>query len=177
MKMGRYVGGMNLAAYRSPFFKPYLDDSTHCCGWDAYRTLLGTDPPRKFGNLSTDRQMVGSLRASGIEVIPLTVCAATNRYEVFNLVLESHVLLISQMFRKNEGSWCVLHGGRIFHNCEDETSSFHMLEFINRPILTAYILWMKKWEEKRRQKADRQNSKYKKYEFIREYGNSFYNVF
>lgn len=176
--MGRYAGGINLASYRSPFFEPYLNGSTHCCGWDAYRTILGKNPPKNFGNLSTDRQMVGALRTSGIEVIPLTVCTVTNRLELFNLVLESHVLLISQMFRKNEGSWCVLHGGRIFHNCEDETNSFHMLEFINRPILTAYILWTKKWERKMRQKNKRQKSSFKKYGYIEKFiENPYFNIF
>ena len=153
MKKGRYAQRFSdLTAYRSPFFKPFLftagDDG--CCGWDAYITIVGEYPNGKFGKLMTDRNMVGSLRHVGLEVIPLSVCSVTNRPSLMNLVVEDHVLLISQMFRKNEGSWCVLHKGRIYHNRKDETEFFHPLEFINRPILSAYIIWKKEWALKQR---------------------------
>ena len=153
MKWGRYDNvKRNFVAYRSPFFVPYTGDSTYSCGLDAYRTLTWKDPPRYTSRLSTDRQMVSALRKDGIKVIPLTVCRVTNREILSNLILETHVVLISQMFKKNEGSWCVLYDGRIYHNCSDETDSFRMLEFINRPILSAYILWRKKWAVKPRNK-------------------------
>lgn len=92
--------------------------------------------------------MVDSLIEEGLDVIPLSVCSVTNRPNLGNLVTEKHVLLISQMFRKNEGSWCVLHKGKIYHNRKDETEFFHSLEFINRPILSAYVIWKKEWAGK-----------------------------
>lgn len=96
----------------------------------------------------TDRKMVDALKHTGLEVVPLSVCSVTNRPSLMNLVVEDHVLLISQMFRKNEGSWCVLHKGNIYHNRKNETAFFHPLEFINRPILSAYIVWKKEWAPK-----------------------------
>src|SRR5574343_507700 len=141
MKRGRYANCYSdLSAYRSPLFKPYLkvvrDDG--CCGWDAFITITGKYPKKKFGKLTTDKKMIDALVGEGLDVVPLSVCSVTNRPNLGNLVTEKHVLLISQMFRKNEGSWCVLHKGKIYHNRKDETEFFHPLEFINRPILSAY---------------------------------------
>jgi hypothetical protein len=155
MKKGRYANWYSdLEAYRSPFFEPFLDyrfsASPGCCGWDAFKTIVGHNPNRRFGKLTTDKLMVEALENSGIHVIPLSVCKVTNRPSLMNLVNEDHVVLISQMFRKDEGSWVILHGGKIFHNCKDETEYFHPLEFINRPILSAYIVWKEKWAPKQR---------------------------
>lgn len=149
MKEGRYVSRLtDYNTYRSSFFVPYQGVATHCCGWDAFRTIAWDSPPRKFGNLTMDNQMVGALKSSGITVIPLSVCSVTNRISLDNLITEKHVVLISQMFKRNEGSWCVLYDGKIYHNCEDETEFFHPLEFINRPILSAYLVWDRKWTRK-----------------------------
>lgn len=146
MKKGRYEKkSSDFSSYRSPFFKPTLNCQTHCCGWDAFRTITGEPPKSRFGNLTTDKHMVGALREKGVTVIPLTVSSVTNRPDLDNLVFENHVVLISQMFKKNEGSWCILYKRKIYHNCHNETEFFHMLEFLNRPILSAYILWKKEW--------------------------------
>jgi hypothetical protein len=149
MKRGRYCERYkDFDEYRSPFFKPADVRPSNSCGWDTFLLITGKYPIGKFGQLTTDKKMVMALEKEGVTVIPLSICSVTNRYDLRNLVSEEHVVLISQMFRKNEGSWCVLHNGEIYHNCTKETDFFHMLEFINRPILTAYILWKKDWSLK-----------------------------
>ncbi len=57
-----------------------------------------------------------------------------------------HVLLISQLFRREEGTWGVVFGDFYYHNFSAYDLS--TLSFLNKPILSAYLVAHPKWRIK-----------------------------
>ncbi len=54
-----------------------------------------------------------------------------------------HVLLVSQWFRPDEGTWGVVYGDFYYHNFEAYLLS--SLAFLNKPIMSAYLVIHPKW--------------------------------
>lgn len=54
-----------------------------------------------------------------------------------------HVLLISQLFRRGEGTWGVIFGDFYYHNFDAYALS--ALSFLNKPALSAYVVLHPKW--------------------------------
>jgi hypothetical protein len=54
-----------------------------------------------------------------------------------------HVLLVSQLFRRGEGTWGVVFEDFFYHNFQTHVLS--SLAFLNRPILSAYVVFHPKW--------------------------------
>ena len=155
LQRGRYTSkSINLERYIAPVFRPALFKtsafSSNSCGQNALAIVTGLKPssfPKK--EHYSDNLMVSILRKLGYTIIPLTVAMLTNNEDfLVNRIKKHHVLLVSQMMLKNEGSWCVTYGGVLFHNFEID--SVQPLEFINRPIMSAYIVFHTKWNRSRR---------------------------
>jgi hypothetical protein len=82
----------------------------------------------------------------------------THRYRAFRITPDimsrasssigpAHVLLISQLFRRGEGTWGVVFGDFYYHNFDAYALS--ALSFLNKPILSAYLVAHRKWRIKR----------------------------
>jgi hypothetical protein len=138
--------------YRVPFFQfnhnyGYRGQG---CGAGALSIITGHSPFHIHYNICkrnhfSDVKMVRYLRQEGYTVIPVTQCAVT-RLGGMNHIKPDHVLLVSQLMMKNEGSWIVVNNGKLAHNFDIVPLS--PLEFINRPILSAYIVFHPKWKVK-----------------------------
>ena len=123
----------------------------HCidsCGEHAVWTLthkgFSEEERQRYGWVLTRNQMVRLLRKRGLTVIPLSVCDVTNRRFAFdNPIKHRHVVLICQLMHRGEASWGILYGNKYCHNNFWEEPQ--VLEFVNRPIIAAYLVWHKTW--------------------------------
>jgi hypothetical protein len=59
-------------------------------------------------------------------------------------VRPDHVLLLSQLFRPGEGTWGVVFEDFYYHNFDAYALS--SLSFLNKPILSAYLIVHPKWQ-------------------------------
>lgn len=157
MQTGYYDGPLiDFSTYKSPKFKFNFDWKglffSYGCGANAISSITGETlrdiaEANHFQKHYSDRFMVNYLKKSGHTVIPLTLCAMTQGHTdhilIKNKISRYHVLLISQLFLENEASWIVAHKGKLVHNFDKHF--LYPLEFINRPILTAYVVHHKKW--------------------------------
>jgi len=57
-----------------------------------------------------------------------------------------HVILICQLYRRNEATWGVVHAGAYYHNFSIYLLS--TLSFLNKPIVSAYLVCHPKWRVK-----------------------------
>ena len=114
------------------------------CGACALALLTGAAPEviakKNRGAHYSDRFMVRFLRDRRFGVLQLTLCnlsAATPK------IGTAHVLLLSQLFRQNEGTWGVIFNWTYYHNFQ--SYSLDALSFLNKPILSAYLVVHPKW--------------------------------
>jgi hypothetical protein len=128
-------------------FKRHLDT----CWAHALFNLTGKyHKDDRYGFALPDSQMIAFLRRHHIVVRPLTVCntlsCSTNN--VANNLRNHHVILAKQLMFGNkeymEASWIILHNGILYHNSDAKPP--HPLEFLNRPIIKAWLLCHKKWK-------------------------------
>ena len=138
--------------YAVEWFAPtiFKKDMYACgCGRTALATIIGLNPelvPDGVGKHRhfSDKFMVGYLRRAGYKVIPCTQCDMTQRADVImNEITDDHVVLISQLMVKNEASWSVTYGGLAYHNFY--ITRLHGLDFLNKPLLSAYVVFHPKW--------------------------------
>jgi hypothetical protein len=147
---------VTLYSYRVSKFKFPSDDlvfKSGGCGANALSVLTRISPTvieranKNWGRSHyNDRFMVGFLRQKGYTVIPITkalVSQGKNPLDVGNRIRRDHVLLVSQLYLEDEASWVVLYDGNLMHNFQE--APIYPLEFINRPILTAYLIYHRKW--------------------------------
>ena len=155
MKVGFYSKHpKDYDSFEVPLFKfPNVNPFAHCggCGASALRNL-GCDPfevrllhgsSRKF----SDKFMVNFLRKKGYKVIPITQCLVSNTPNIRpsdNIIRHSHVVLMCQLYHKNEASWTVAYQGELMHN--NEVTELYPMEFVNRPILSAYMIFHPAWK-------------------------------
>lgn len=96
----------------------------------------------KFRNHYDDKFMVKMLKKEGYTVIPVTVANLTNTETTYSPLTSRHLLLVSQMLLKNEGTWAVIFGGEyICHNYQLDLLT--NLEFCNHPLISVYCLFKK----------------------------------
>jgi hypothetical protein len=129
-------------------FNPYLYTGSIRgrlgCGVTALALLTGIAPENisckdRCGH-HPDEFMVDFLRNAGYEVLELTLC---NLSTGSTLIDREHVILLSQLFRKNEATWGVIHNGWYYHNFT--IYSVETLSFLNKPILSAYLVLHPRW--------------------------------
>ena len=150
METGSYKGRrVDLSRHTTTRFNPYLFAGPFRaqlgCGACALALITGT-PPETIASGRRSRHysdgfMLAYLRQRGFRAIRLTLC---NISTATASVGSAHVLLLSQLFRKNEGTWVVLHAGTCYHNFTQY--SLEPLSFLNKPILSAYVLQHPGWQ-------------------------------
>lgn len=115
------------------------------CGATALSLLTGV-PPEVFsawnGRQShfADRFMCSVLHAGRFKVHRLELNVATEANSKIGL---RHVLLVSQLVLPQEGSWGVLHRQKFYHNFQIHPTN--VLTFLNKPILSAYLVCHQNW--------------------------------
>jgi hypothetical protein len=120
------------------------------CGPCAVSALTGISPDKiskinKDKDHFSDKLMIKFLESQKFQVIPLTVAELSNSMYVENNLTRNHLLLLSQMYTKNNASWTIiLNNEYIIHNFE--INKLFVDEFIQRPILTSYLLFKKSWK-------------------------------
>lgn len=146
MYKGTYTGRrVDFSNYAVSFFNPYFFTgevrSRLGCGPAALALLTGLPPELiNGGGHMPDAFVLRFLRARGYSVLPLTQCnvSASNQS-----IGANHVVLFSQLLRKNEGTWGVLFGEHYYHNFDEYAVS--SLSLLNNPILTAYLVAHPRW--------------------------------
>lgn len=139
---------MDFASYATSCFNPFLfsaADGLSGCGASALGLLTGI-PPANFAAKMPDKHypdefMLRSLRRLGFRVLRLTQCNLSHNTAG---VHARHVLLLSQLYRENEATWIVLFNGICYHNFD--VYSLEVLSFINKPLLSAYVVFHAKWQ-------------------------------
>ncbi len=124
-------------------FEPHLfiarERGHICCGASTLALLTGIPPERIAKKLNRwkhypDWVMLKFLRSHGFSLHRITSDLVINGGKITT----QHVVLISQLLRKGEGTWGVMFGGLFWHNFEMfEVSG---LSLLNQPMLTAYIV-------------------------------------
>lgn len=84
--------------------------------------------------------MTRFLRARNFQALRLTPSLLT---EAKSKIRADHVLLVSQLFRRGEGTWGVVFEDFYYHNFQGYVLS--SLAFLNKPILSAYVVFHPKW--------------------------------
>jgi hypothetical protein len=152
MEKGSYQGRhVNFNRYVAACFNPYLfahpTQALHGCGASALALLTGIAPATiakgRRGLHWPDACMLRFLHRHGFATIRLTQCNLTR--PPLNEVGPRHVLLISQLFALNEGTWIVIFNGRAYHNFEIYQQE--SLSFLNKPILSAYVVVKPEWRQ------------------------------
>jgi len=139
---------VDFASYAASFFNPYLFTGSFRgqlgCGTSALALLTGI-PPEHIAKSrrvihSSDKYMMRFLRAKGFHVLHLTQC---NLSQSSIDIGASHVVLMARLFQENEGTWLVIFNGICFHNFD--IYSLDKLSFLNKPILSAYLVFHPSW--------------------------------
>lgn len=149
MEVGRYTRHrVDFSKYSVAFFNPYLfagyRRSLCGCGAGALAALTGVAPEiiaaRNGSPHYADRFMRRFLRDRGFAVVPLTMCKLSDSKAALG---SQNVILLSQLFRRNEATWGSIFGSIYVHNFDVYT--LEALSFLNKPVLTAYVVSHPKW--------------------------------
>ena len=150
MRRGSYRGRrVDFSKFAAAVFIPHLyfgsAKSSVGCGASALSLLSGASPETiagtKHGPHYSDDFMLRFLRRQGFRTLQLTLCNVSGTWRSIGA---HHVLLISQLFRANEGTWGVIFNGQYYHNFE--IYSVESLSFLNKPILSAYLVIHPRWQ-------------------------------
>jgi len=142
---------------RAFLFTPHLYDrvlyGTAGCGATALALLTGNHPwdiqdQNKRKAHYSDRFMIKYLNDHQFKTIPLSQKGLNSNTVVTYPVSSDHVLLVSQLMAKREATWVIYHRNLSYHNFE--TGATDKLDFLNKPILTAYIVWSLKFSATRK---------------------------
>lgn len=154
MLKGKYKGkSVNYDSLRTYLFIPHLYDPALYgragCGATALSLLTGKHPwdiqdLNKRREHYSDRFMLKYLKDHRFDIQPITQKGVTNYRYVCYPITKEHVLLVSQLMAKREATWIVYHRGIGYHNFVP--GSTELLDFVNKPILTAYILTHPTWK-------------------------------
>jgi hypothetical protein len=139
---------MDFSPFAASFFAPHLFSgaarSQLGCGASALALVTGVAPEiissQNGGSHFSDRFMVGFLRVRNFRTLRLTPRMITGARTKIG---SNHVLLVSQWFRSDEGTWGVVYENFYYHNFEAYVLS--SLAFLNRPIMSAYLIIHPKW--------------------------------
>ncbi len=149
MEKGSYRGPpVDLGPYAVWCFTPHLFSSPHLqklgCGPAALALLTGIRPQKILQQNHkahySDRFMVTFLRRHGFDVLRLTQCLVSQNGSG---ITERHVVLLSQLFTRNEGTWGIAFGGIYYHNFR--SYALDELSLLNKPVLSAYLICDRKF--------------------------------
>ncbi len=143
MEDGDYKKKIDFSKFHVFKFRPSLYaspyNSLYGCGGAALALLSDTDPLTIPSQPTwPDSYMINFLKKKGFQVQKLTKYNIANRPGVTNPLTKNHLLLISMMFRRREASWVVYFDRMLYHNFE--ITELQPLDFINLPIVSAYML-------------------------------------
>jgi hypothetical protein len=145
MDKGSYRGPKaDFSQYAVSCFTPHLfyppDQQKVGCGPSALALLTGVPPERIIRQRRqkhySDRFMVAFLRRHGLRVLKLTQCLVSQNDT--SSIGGNHVILLSQLFSRNEGTWGVTFGSLYYHNFH--AYSLDELSLLNKPVLSAYLV-------------------------------------
>ena len=152
--------------YESPNFEINLEhkyDSHHCCASCALSMISGISPKRidawKTGDKSSWHTISIKkwLVQHGYTVITVTKNSVTNvgkGNSWLNCPLNNnHVILMNCMVNHKENSAVVCHAGQLWHNFEHDFE-FNPLFFLNKPAQDVFVIFNKKWKNKRKHNAN-----------------------
>lgn len=143
MEDGNYKNKINFKDFYVHTFSPHLTvtpySSLYGCGATSLSLLVGELPHKcSFRKTWDDKFMINYLKKHHWKTAKLTKHNICNRETILGPIAKNHIILLSCLFRKKEASWLVLYNNWIFHNFEIvELTSY---EFLNLPILTAYLI-------------------------------------
>lgn len=149
MVKGTYTGRpVDFTLYVASCFTPHLFTGPLAkgigCGASALALLTGVLPAllasRNGSRHYSDKFMLGHLHEQGFTVLPLTQCNVTASVSEIG---ERHVVLLSQLFQRNEATWGVIFNDRYYHNFE--SYALDTLSMLNKPVLSAYLLFHPRW--------------------------------
>jgi len=147
MEKGRYTGRrVDFARYAVSFFNPHLFAvrAGLGCGAAALALLSGIAPDhitaRNGSKHYSDRFMRRFLREHGFEFLTLTQCRVSS---ALVRIGRGHVVLVSQLVLRNEGTWGVLYDEYFFHNFS--IYGVEATSFVNKPLLSAYLVTHPRW--------------------------------
>lgn len=149
MEKGSYRGRhVKLLDYVSPRFFAALYTGygkNYPCGASALAIITGYNPntiPKYHPSKHfSDDIMIRYMRQRAYKVIRLTQCLVSRGD---NPVRLDHVLLISQLIRRNEATWCVCYGDACWHGFANYTVD--AFTYLDKPILSAYVIWHTKYQ-------------------------------
>lgn len=156
MEKGFYTNKkINFDSFAINKFVPHIYDSyTHTsinCGSSTLALLTGINPfhisaLNKNRDHTSDKFMISFLKSNGFKIAKLTQCSVSNnRTRIMeNNIKYYHVLLVSQLVLRNECSWSVINDQYDYHGFL--VNLLKPLEFVNRPIITSYLLFHKKYK-------------------------------
>lgn len=151
MKLGSYRDRVDFDAFEVSKFTPHIFcyhmDMTYGCGASALSLLTGIHPS-KFkapprGDWK-DHIVLSILNANKFKTARLTMRGVTNFDWTSYPIGRQHVVLAKIKLIKYNASWVVIHSGIIFHNFE--LAPLKPLEFINHPVMAAYLVKGRQWE-------------------------------
>jgi hypothetical protein len=139
---------LDFSPFAASFFAPHLYGgsarSALGCGATALAMLTGELPERiSLQNRKahfSDGFMLRFLRARGFRTLRLTPALIVQAKAP---IRPDHVLLVSQLFQRGEGTWGIVFGGMYYHNCE--TYHLSTFSFMNKLILSAFLVLHPKW--------------------------------
>lgn len=147
MEKGRYTGRrLDFSRYAVSCFNPHLFQFRVGlgCGAAALALLSGVAPDhitvRNGSKHYSDRFMCRFLREHGFEFLTLTQCRVSSALVQIG---KGHVVLVSQLVLRNEGTWGVLHNEYFFHNFS--IYGVEATSFVNKPLLSAYLVTHPRW--------------------------------
>ena len=157
MLKGRYQKRVDYTHLHASLFNPALYCPTIYgkagCGATALSLITGEHPfdardLNKRCNHYPDRFMLKYLKDRSYTVIPITERGVTSCDSDNYPITSSHIILASQLMIKHEASWVVYHRNIGYHNFIP--GNIMSLDFINKPILTAYIIYHPRFDATRR---------------------------
>jgi len=150
MRIGKYsTKKIDFVSFSTFRFVPFLFDPVLYgdlpCGVTMLSLLTGHNPfiikwTNKCKNHCSDKFVVNYLKKYGFKILELTHAKVSHNYSniLENKIKHYHVIVLSQLVKKGEATWCVLNNGSLYHNFN--IIKINELEFLNRPINTAYLI-------------------------------------
>lgn len=120
------------------------------CGPNALALLVNKSPKTIFYENDrkthySDDLMVNYLRKHKFKILPLTIANLSNSKFVENKLTERHLILLSQIFKRQEASWSILLGLKLLiHNMAIE--KLGCTEFLERSLLSCFLVFNPAWK-------------------------------
>lgn len=143
---------IDYASFQVRKFIPFLYNEIYVqagCGATLLSLLTGENPFFIRNKNEHDKYdwkdefLLRFLKKRKFAIIPIKMLEVTNFDSCENPITSKHVIIISQIFNRKDSSWSCIYAGRIYHNFV--VSNFDSYEFLNRPIISSYLVWHNSW--------------------------------